>query len=132
MPSRNGWAVLVAALVAIVCGRLFGVVELYMLGSGVVALVVLAVARTSLRRCGVTVVRVAEPSRPRSATTPVCNSRSGAETPTPAIDLWEPVEGVGGAASLRLAPLRRGRTHVGDISPAHHPTWARAGRTALG
>ena len=107
MPSRNGWTVVAAALIALVFGRLFGVVELFVAGTCLLLLVGIATARTAVRRCEVTVVRLSEPARPEVGDDARVQLQVRAATSTPAIELWEPVAGVGGAA-LRVAPLRKG------------------------
>ena len=107
MPSRQGWADLAAAAAALVAGRLFGVVELYVLAAGLFALVVGALVRASVQRCGLEVDRVVEPSRPEVGDDARVHLHLRATSASPAVDLWEPVAGVGGAA-LRVAPLRRG------------------------
>ena len=42
MLTRQGWAALASAASLVVAGRLFGLVELYVLGAGTAALVVVA------------------------------------------------------------------------------------------
>lgn len=109
MPSRNGWVVLAAAAAGLLFGRLFGIVELFILSAGLITLVVAAVARTVTRTCGLVVERATEPARPEVGDDARVTLMIGARSSSPAVDLWEPVAGVGGAA-LRVAPLRRGES----------------------
>ena len=41
MPNRQGYGAVLLAIVALVTGRLFGVIELFVVGTGLFALVVL-------------------------------------------------------------------------------------------
>lgn len=50
MPTPSGWATLVAAAAAIASGRIFGVVELYVIGAGAAFSVLFAVAIVAARR----------------------------------------------------------------------------------
>ncbi len=110
MPTRQGWTTLLAAVAAFAIGRVFGIVELYVVGSGLLAAVVVALATVRLggalrlsttREVRPDVVQVGDEAEIR------LRVRNRGQTTTPAVQLWEPVGGMGGAA-MRLAPLRPG------------------------
>lgn len=111
MLTRNGWGAVAMAVVAFVTGRVFGILELYVLGAGLAVAVVLAVIaavrpapRLGARRLlDPTVVRAGEAAR-----VDVQLANLGARR-TPVIQLWEPVGATGGA-TMNLAPLRRRET----------------------
>lgn len=111
MPTRQGWTAVVAAATAFAAGRIFGLIELYVLGVGLVAVVVIAlcsVQRTpprlvTRRELVPSVVQAGEAAR-------VDLVLHNADTRTsPALELWEPVGGRGGAP-MQLASLRRGES----------------------
>ncbi len=106
MPTRAGWLVLAAGIGTIATGRIFAITELFVVGTGMVLLVILTTARTLGRQLRVAVRRVTEPARPVAGGNARVELVIHAATSTPAIDLWEPV-GAAGGASIRLAPLRR-------------------------
>jgi uncharacterized protein (DUF58 family) len=106
MPTRSGWLVLAAGVATLAAGRVFAITELFVLGVGLLLLVVLTTARTAGRQLRVAVRRVTEPVRPVAGGSARVELIVHAASSTPAIDLWEPVGDAGGA-SIRLAPLRR-------------------------
>ncbi len=108
MLTRSGWGALVLALVAFVTGRVFGILELYVLGAGMLAAVALAVLGSLRRPPRLAVRRVLEPSVVRAgdaARVDVQVANTGSRR-TPLLQLWEPVGETGGA-TMNLAPLRR-------------------------
>ena len=48
MPTRHGWAAVAAAIGTVVSGRLFGVLELYVVGAALLAAAVVAVVLVNL------------------------------------------------------------------------------------
>ena len=62
MLTRHGWTAVVAALAAFAIGRTFGLVELYVLGGGLVAAVVVALVVVRRRLADVRVRRIVRPS----------------------------------------------------------------------
>jgi uncharacterized protein (DUF58 family) len=109
MLTRSGWLVLVGAAGAFGAGRLFGLVELYLLGSSLVVLVVLAVARVLLTRLRLEVGRQVTPRRvhagqPARVELTVTNR---GDRPTPVLRMHDPVTGTQGATVL-LAPVEEG------------------------
>lgn len=107
MPTRAGWLVGAAGVSCLVVGRVFAIRELFVLGAGLVLLVLVTTVRTSGRNLRVAVRRITEPARPVAGGQARVELIVHAESATPAIELWEPVGDAGGA-SIRLAPLRRG------------------------
>lgn len=108
MLTRSGWGALGLAVVSFLTGRVFGIVELYVLGAGLLAALVLAVLGGLRRPPRLIVRRVLEPSVVRAgdaARVDVQVANTGARR-TPTLQLWEPVGETGGA-TMNLAPLRR-------------------------
>ena len=111
MLTRHGWGAVLLATLGTVVGRLFGILELFVFGTGLLTLVIVSVLwvhsqRISLsvsRRVVPDVLRVGDAGRVELAI--VNTARFG----TPSLTLWEPVAGLGGA-TLRLAPLHRNET----------------------
>ena len=109
MLTRQGWATLGAAIAVFVSARLFGLIELYVLGSALVLLLALAVMaslralpRIEVRRTPrPEMVSVGEPSTVELSVANASYRR------TPKLSLWEPVGNSGGAA-MQMAPLRTG------------------------
>jgi uncharacterized protein (DUF58 family) len=109
--TRQGWAAVALAVVIAVIGRLFGVLELFVLGSGIVALVVVTALWVHARPIRLDVHRTAVPSAMQVGETGRIELRltNLSNSGTSPLVLWEPVAGMGGA-TLRLAPMRRGET----------------------
>lgn len=106
MLTRTGWAVLAGAVVALVAGRTFGLIELYFVAAGLLGLVGLAVARVLSTRLELEVGRHLSPRRvhagqPARVELTVVNH--GIAT-TPVLRLHDPVTGTQGATVL-LSPL---------------------------
>ena len=57
MITRTGWAALGAAAALVVCGRVFGIFELYVIGAGIAALVVIALIAVRATRLRLEVAR---------------------------------------------------------------------------
>jgi len=107
-PTRQGWTVLAGAVLAVVVGRLFGVIELFVMGSAMFAAAVLAFLLVLVRRPRVEVHRWIRPSvltagdvgRVEVLVRQLGFSRA------PAFELVEPV-GVDRSARMSVAPLGR-------------------------
>ncbi len=111
MLTRQGWAALGLAAASAAVGRVFGVLELIVLGSGVLALVAASLAWANYHAIALSVSRRVVPEFLQAGDTArvefaITNeSRSG----TAPLTLWEPVDGLGGA-TLKLAPLHAHET----------------------
>ena len=124
MPTRHGWAMVVAGAVSVVMGRVFGLIELFVVGVALLATFGLAVSivnrplpRIDVRRIArPTTVSVGEPAR---VDLQVANR---SHTRTPRLKLWEPV-GEKGGAPMQLAPLGPGEA----ISAAYRVPTTRRG-----
>lgn len=107
MLTRSGWGAIALAVVSFVIGRVFGILELYVLGVGVLAALVVA-AGTMLRTPPRLVVRrLVEPSTVQAgdhARVDLQIANAGNRR-SPVLQLWEPVGPTGGA-TMNLAPLR--------------------------
>jgi uncharacterized protein (DUF58 family) len=104
--TRSGWLVLGGAVATLVAGRLFGLVELYLIGAGLALLLALAVARVLLTRLELAVGRSLNPRRvhagqPARVELAVTNHSIRA---TPVLRLHDPVTGTQGATVL-LSPI---------------------------
>ena len=103
MLTRSGWSAMVLAGCLFVIGRLFGIIELYIIGAGLIAAVVWAVAQTRVplpemkvqRLVAPAVVQVGSPARVSLTVSNVGRRRS------PTVLLWEPAGGAGNASSRR-------------------------------
>jgi uncharacterized protein (DUF58 family) len=104
--ARTGWLVLGGAAVALAGGRVFALVELYLVAACLVALVGLAVARVVFTRLELEVGRHLNPRRVHAgqpARVEITVVNHAART-TPVLRLHDPVTGTQGATVL-LSPL---------------------------
>lgn len=107
MLTRHGWGALLLAVTTAVIGRLFGVLELFVLGSGIFALVIATLVWVRSRRFSLDVQRQVVPDTLQVGEVGRVEMRivNAGRSSTSPLHLWEPVSGMGGA-TLRLAPLR--------------------------
>lgn len=109
MPTRQGWAMLAAAAASVATGRVFGLLELFVIGVAMAAALAIALLlvnrplpRMEVRRVlRPPTVSVGEPARVDLQVT----NRAGIRSPR--LKLWEPVGDKGGAP-MQLAPLGSG------------------------
>ncbi|MEN9822535.1 MAG: hypothetical protein RLZ04_961 [Actinomycetota bacterium] len=134
MLTRQGWAALASGASLLVAGRLFGLIELYVLGAGTAALVIVSLTLVLARRRSLHHVETR-----RSASPPVVavgeigqvslvvSRPGGRRGRLPRIDLWEDVdEGEGVAAGIaHLAP-------GDDVRTSYVLPTTRRGRRVLG
>lgn len=111
MLTRQGSGAIGLAITSFVIGRLFGVLELIVLGAGIMTLVLACALWVYSRPISLAVDRRVTPDSPRAGDNGrgeliITNSTGFA---TPPMSLWEPVSGMGGA-TLKLAPMRRHET----------------------
>lgn len=109
MPTRHGWAMVVAAGASIAAGRLFGLMELFVVGVALATSFVLALAVVHRPLPRMEVHRIARPTtvsvgEPARVDLRIVN-RSHVRTPR--LKLWEPVGDKGGAP-MQLAPMAAG------------------------
>ena len=111
MLTRQGWGVLAISLIGVAIGRIFGVLELFLLGSGLITLVFCCLIWVRLRPVSLSVHRRILPDQLQVGDVGrvELNVTNTGRVGTSSLGLWEPVVGIGGA-SLRLAPLRRGES----------------------
>jgi uncharacterized protein (DUF58 family) len=106
-PTRQGWTVLVSALIAVVIGRLFGVLELFVIGAALAAAVAVAWVVVRVWRPKVAVHRWIRPSVLTAGDVgrvEVLVQQIGS-TASPPFELVEPV-GRTRTARMAVAPLR--------------------------
>jgi len=106
MPTRQGWTVAVAALVAIAIGRTFGIVELFVIGAGLGAAVIWSWCTVRFLRPRIRITRWVHPSMltvgdQGRVDLAVENLRA---IPAPRVELSEPV-GTLNTARLTIASL---------------------------
>ncbi len=109
MPTRQGWTVLLGAVAAFVIGRVFGIVELFIIGAGLALAVLVAVLAVRLRRPRLRISRWVHPSVLTVGDTgrvDLLVEQEGAMR-SPRVDLTEPV-GRTNTAHMTIAPLRSG------------------------
>jgi len=111
MLTRQGWATLTATAAAFVAGRVFGLLELYVVGAALCVALVLAMLNVNRRLPALVVRRVVRPvtvavGEPARVDIQVANQ---GHSKTPTLHLWEPV-GEHGGAPMQLAPLGAGET----------------------
>lgn len=124
MPTRHGWAMLVAAVGSIAVGRVFGLMELFVVGVALAAVLGLALMVVNRPLPRLDVRRVARPAtvsvgEPARVDLQVANRSS---VRTPRLKLWEPVGDKGGAP-MQLAPLGAGEA----VSAAYRVPTTRRG-----
>jgi len=109
MPTRQGWTIAIGALAALIIGRVFGIVELFVIGAGLGAAVVVAVLVVHLHQPDLTITRWAHPSVLTVGDTGrvdlLVENRGNIRSPR--VDLTEPV-GTSNTAHMTIAPLRAG------------------------
>lgn len=107
MPTRQGWTIAAAAVVAVAIGRVFGIVELFVIGAGLAAAVVLAVLAVTLHRPELSIVRWVHPAVLTVGDTGrvdlLVENRGSLRSPR--VDLSEPV-GTSNSAHMTIAPLQ--------------------------
>lgn len=110
MLTRFGWSMLVAAAGSIAAGRVFGLIELYVLSVGLVAAVLLAVVLANVGRPKVTAARSTDPPAPvaGSAIRVIVSLTNSSRRAQPELFLRDRV-GTLGSASMTLAPIRKGQ-----------------------
>lgn len=146
MITRQGWTALVAAIACFVIGRVFGLIELYILGSGIVIALLVAIITVQRPLVPLQVRRIVSPSmvavgEPARVDIQVANVGRG---PSPYLQLWEPVGHNGGApmqlarmgaghaasAAYRVPTTRRGLVQIGPLRALRRDVLGLSQRTA--
>ncbi len=118
MLTRQGALVTAASFALVVCGRLFGIFELFLLGAGGAALVVGAAVVVGLTRVHLNVARELRPARVHAGIPATVELRihNRGERRTPLLQLRDAVGGFSRTASVVLAPLAPGQTVAAGYS----------------
>jgi uncharacterized protein (DUF58 family) len=129
MITRHGWTALVAAVACFAIGRLFGLIELFVVGVGIVIALLVAVISVQRRLPPLDVRRIVSPSmvsvgEPARVDIQLANVGRQA---SPYLQLWEPVGSIGGAP-MQLAKLAPGQA----ASAAYRVPTARRGLIRTG
>jgi uncharacterized protein (DUF58 family) len=129
MITRHGWTAIVAAAASFVIGRVFGLIELYVVGVGIVIALLVAVMSVQRRLPPLNVKRIVSPSmvsvgEPARVDIQLANYGRQA---SPYLQLWEPV-GNNGGAPMQLAKLAPGHA----ASAAYRVPTARRGLIRTG
>jgi uncharacterized protein (DUF58 family) len=120
MPTRQGTTIAAGAIAALVIGRVFGILELFVIGAGLAVAVIAAVLTVQLRRPNLTIARWVHPSVLTVGDTGrvdlLIENRGGRRAPR--ADLTEPV-GSANSAQMTVAALPAGsRVTAGYRVPA--------------
>ncbi|MDJ0770226.1 MAG: DUF58 domain-containing protein [Ilumatobacter sp.] len=109
MPTRQGWIIAAGAVAALVIGRVFAIVELFVIGAALAITVLLAVAVVRLVRPELSIVRWAHPSVLTVGDTGRVDLmiENRGSLPSPRVELTEPV-GASNTAHMTVASLRPG------------------------
>ncbi|MEO6652844.1 MAG: DUF58 domain-containing protein [Ilumatobacteraceae bacterium] len=109
MPTRQGWTIAVGAVAALVIGRVFGIVELFVIGAGLAIAVGVAVAVVRLHKPALAITRWVHPSVLTVGETGRVDLlvQNRAAIRSPRVDLTEPV-GPSNTAHMTIAALRSG------------------------
>lgn len=109
MPTRQGWTIAVGAIAALVIGRVFGIVELFIIGAGLGIAVLVAVLVVRVHQPQLAITRWAHPSVLTVGDTGRVDLliENRATIRSPRVDLTEPV-GTSNTAHMTIAPLRAG------------------------
>lgn len=129
MITRHGWTAIVAAAASFVTGRVFGLIELYVVGVGIVIAVLVAVISVQRRLPPLNVKRIVSPamvSVGEPARVDIQLANYGRQA-SPYLQLWEPV-GNNGGAPMQLAKLAPGQA----ASAAYRVPTARRGLIRTG
>ena len=129
MPTRPGWTVAIGGAVALAIGRVFGIIELYVIGVAMLGSVVMAVIVVRWTPPNLSVSRWAHPSILTVGDTGrvdlLLHNRSTRRSPR--IDLTEPV-GTGSTARMLIGQLRRNE----EITAGYRVPATRRGVLLLG
>jgi uncharacterized protein (DUF58 family) len=109
MPTRQGWTVAVGALGALVTGRVFGILELFVIGAALAVAVAVGVFTVRVRRPQLAIARWVHPSVLTVGDTGRVDLliEQRGRSRSPRADLTEPV-GTSNTAHMRIAPLAPG------------------------
>jgi uncharacterized protein (DUF58 family) len=110
VPTRRGWTLLIAALPLAIAGRLFGLVELYVLAVGAVALSGGALAFVRWRQVNVDAVRTLHPPRVHAGASSRVDLEVHNASPrrTPVLSVRDPFARGWRWARFLVAPLHAG------------------------
>lgn len=111
MPTRQGWMALVTGIATVVSARLFGILELYVVGVALLAAVAISVMMVRLRPLRMRITRRVTPRRVHAGEQARVEliATNRARMRTPLLSLRDPVSSTQGA-QLQLAPMASGRT----------------------
>lgn len=146
MLTRQGWLVAVGVTVLLVAGRVFGVLELFVLGAAGAALLLFSLAFVALTRLRLAVGRLVTPPRVYSGNPSrvELSVRNDGQRTTPVVRLFDPVTGTRGAdllagplapgevsqAAYRLPTERRGILAIGPLEVVVSDPFGLASSTA--
>ena len=129
MITRHGWTAIVSAVACFAIGRVFGLIELYVVGVGIIIAVLVALIAVQRRLPPLNVKRIVSPamvSVGEPARVDIQLANHGRQA-SPYLQLWEPV-GNNGGAPMQLARLAPGQA----ASAAYRVPTARRGLIRTG
>jgi uncharacterized protein (DUF58 family) len=106
VPTRGGWLTIGLAVAAVAVGRIFAFPEMFLVGAGLAAFVVVAMLVVALRPIVLEVRRDVTPSRVHAGDDARIDLIVTTKRRTPVVTLEDPVGDTRGAV-VRLAPLER-------------------------
>jgi uncharacterized protein (DUF58 family) len=109
MPTRQGWTITAGGVVSLAVGRVFGILELFVIGAGLLVAVISAVLVVRLRRPEITIARWVHPSVLTVGDTGRVDLglRNDSSHRSPRVELAEPVGPIN-TARMMLSPLLPG------------------------
>src|SRR5215210_4822749 len=110
MVTRHGWTAIFAAVACFAIGRVFGLIELYVVGVGIIIAFLVALISVQRRLPPLNVKRIVSPSMVsvgEPARVDIQLANVGRQS-SPYLQLWEPV-GNNGGAPMQLATLGPGQ-----------------------
>jgi uncharacterized protein (DUF58 family) len=129
MITRHGWTAIIAAAACFAIGRVFGLIELYVVGVGIVIALLVAIISVQHRLPPLNVRRIVSPamvSVGEAARVDIQVANLGRQA-SPYLQLWEPV-GNNGGAPMQLAKLGPGQA----AGAAYRVPTARRGLVRIG
>ncbi len=110
MLTRQGWGAVLSAVALVVAGRLFGIVELYVVAVGVTAVLIAGAIAVELAKVRLDVARSLHPRRVHAGTPSRVDLqvRNPTSRPSPLVSLADPIDH-DHVARVVLAPLDAGK-----------------------
>ena len=131
MPTRQGWTITAGGVISLLVGRVFGILELYVVGTGLLVAVISAVLVVRLRRPEISIGRWVHPSVLTVGDTGRVDLGVRNDSPyrSPRVDLAEPVGPINTARMTLSSLLPGDQVTAGYRIPATSAACSRSGRS---